>query len=49
MSRLRNDGAIERARVPLRRRDGRSIQVLSSVVGVFDAASSSRPTGSSST
>ena len=34
---LRNDGAIERTRVPLRRRDGRSIQVLSSVVGVFDA------------
>ena len=37
MRRLRNDGAIERARVPLRRRDGRSIQVLSTVMGVFEA------------
>ncbi len=38
MRRLETDGAIERARVPLRRRDGRSIQVLSSVVGVFEGS-----------
>jgi len=37
MSRVRSEGAVERARLPLRRRDGGFIHAMSSVTGVFEA------------
>ena len=37
MSRVRSEGAVERTRLPLRRRDGRFIHAMSSVAGVFQA------------